>query len=255
MSNRMSIPLTGANLALAILAAALVSGCTSTAPKSANPDRAAMVNTQLGNGYLSQGRLELAKAKFEKALEQDSGLAAAHAGYGLLWSRLGEAEKAERHFKKALRREPHNSEFLNNYGTFLCSQGEYEKAEEQFFAALKDPLYDTPEYAYTNAGRCALKAGEHDKAEGYFGKALKANPRFADALFQMAVVNERRGKDRLAYAYIEQFEKHGSHSPETLWLAMRLAESLGDKNAAASYRLLLKNKFPDSRQAGRLKSR
>lgn len=252
MNSRMSIRSAATVLATVVLALGVLAGCTTTAPKSANPERAARLNTQLGNGYLSQNRLDLAKAKFEKALEQDSDLAAAHAGYGLLWSRLGEVEKAERHFERALDREPHNSEFLNNYGTFLCAQGRYEDADEQFFAALKDPLYDTPEYAYTNAGRCAIKAGDYGRAEGYFGKALQSNPRFPDALFQMAVLYERRGNDKLAYAYVKQFEKNGQHSAETLWLAMQLARSVGDKNAAASYRLLLKNKFPDSKQAGRL---
>lgn len=255
MSSRTTLQSIVLHLTILASAAGLTSGCTTTSPRDSNPERAALINTQLGNGYLSQGRMQLAKSKFEKALEQDPDLAAAHAGYGLLWSQLNETEKAEEHFERALDREPHNSEFRNNYGTFLCGQGRYEEAEEQFFAALKDPLYDTPEYAYTNAGRCAIKAGEYDKAEGYFGKALQSNPRFGDALFQMAVVYQRRGNDRLAYAYIEQFEKYGTHSPETLWLAMRLAESVGDKNAAASYRLLLKNKFPDSKQAARLKSR
>lgn len=241
---------------LFILVSGTLAGCTSgPSRQSADLDRAARLNTKLGNGYLAQGRHEVAKEKFEKALQQNPDLAAAHAGYGLLWSRLGENDKAEKHFKRALRRDPYNSSFLNNYGTFLCEQGRVEQAEKQFLAALKDPLYDTPEYAYANAGRCMLKAGEYDEAEGYFGKALQANPRFADALFQMARVYDRQNKHKQAYAYIKRFERHGTHTPETLWLATQLAELNDDRNAAASYRLLLKNKFPDSEHAAKLRAR
>ncbi len=234
---------------------ALLSACASTGPSKNDTKRAADINAQLGNGYLAQGNYELAKNKFEKALKQDPDLASAHAGYGLMWSRLGEDAKADKHFKKALKMDPRNSEILNNYGTYLCSKGQFEKAEKQFMAALNDPLYQTPEYAYTNAGRCSILNSNYDKAESYFGKALQMNPHFPDAMLQMAVVNEHRRNYRTAFAYVQKFEVAGTHTPESLWLAMNIASKLGDRNAVASYRLLLKNKFPDSKQAARLKAR
>lgn len=239
-----------------LLSVLLLSACATTiAPANVNTARAADLNAQLGNGYLAQGNYELAKTKFEKALKFNPHLAAAHAGYGLLWARLGEPDKAEKHFKLALKREPHNSEVLNNYGTFLCSQKQFEKAEKQFMAALNDPLYKTPEFAYTNAGRCSLLNSDYDKAEAYFGKALQANPHFSDALLQMSIISKHRGNYRLAYAYMQKYEVDGTHTPESLWLAIQLASRLGNKDAAASYRLLLKNKFPDSKQAEFLKAK
>lgn len=233
----------------------LLSACASTGLPKNDAKRAADINAQLGNGYLAQGNYELAKSKFEKALKQDPGQASAHAGYGLMWSRLGENDKAEKHFKKALSIDPRNSQILNNYGTYLCSRGQFEKAEKQFMAALNDPLYRTPEYAYTNAGRCSILNSDYDKAEAYFGKALQMNPHFPDALLQMAIVNENRRNYRTAFAYIQKYEVAGTHTPESLWLAMNIASKLGDRNSVASYRLLLKNKFPDSKQAARLKVR
>jgi type IV pilus assembly protein PilF len=233
----------------------LVSACASTGASRVDKERAADVNAQLGNGYLAQGNFELAKNKFEKALQQNPNQASAHAGYGLMWGHLGDNSKAEKHFKKALSVDPRNSEILNNYGTYLCSRGEFEKAEKQFMAALNDPLYQTPEYAYTNAGRCSTLNSEFDKAEAFFGKALQLNPHFPDALLQMAIVNEKRQNYRTAFAYIQKFEVSGTHTPDSLWLAMNIASKLGNGNAAASYRMLLKNKFPDSKQAARLKAR
>ena len=233
-----------------------VSACSGpgTRLSDAQAKRAAEVNADLGNGYLAQGNLELSKIKFEKALEQDPSLPKAHAGYALLMGRLGKAKEAEKHFKRALRADPYNSDTLNNYGTFLCSQSRIEEAETQFIAAVRDPLYKTPEYAFTNAGRCAMKIPDLDRAEGYYGKALQSNPRFPDALYEMARLYDKKGNHRLAYAYIKKFDQYGTHTASSLWLAFQLSKRVGDRNSEASYSLLLKNKFPDSEEAGYLRA-
>ncbi|MBN1379344.1 MAG: type IV pilus biogenesis/stability protein PilW [Gammaproteobacteria bacterium] len=237
-----------------LLLIVFLTACASSGPTKTDNLRAADMNAQLGNGYLAQGNYELAKTKFEKALKQNPKQAYAHAGYALMWGRLGETDKAEKHFKKALKLDPRNPEILNNYGTYLCSQKQFAKAEKQFMAALNDPLYQTPEFAYANAGRCSILNSDYDKAESFFGKALQVNPHFPDALFQMALVNEQRGNYRVANAYIQKYEVDGTHTAESLWLAMQITAKLGDKNAAASYRMKLKNMFPNSKQAARLKA-
>ncbi len=218
---------------------------------------AATYNAQMGNEYLRQGNVQLAKIKFEKALQQDPSLASAHAGYGLLWGRLGENKRANKHFKRALRSDPDNPSILNNYGTYLYSQKQFAKAEKQFLKALDDPLYETPEYALTNAGRCRMQNADLGKAEDYFNKALRANPRFSDALYRMAVLKARQGQYRIANTYIQRFEESGSrpgspHTAETLWMAIEIASRLGDRNAVASYRLRLRRDFADSKEAQNL---
>lgn len=230
-----------------------LSACSSTQNRSVDLKRAATLNAEMGNRYMAQGDLESAVKKFEKALRQDPSLPDAHAGYGLLMSQLGESAKAKKHFKKALKKDPYNSDFLNNYGVFLYREGDVEEAEKRFLAALKDPLYKTPEFAYTNAGRCRVKQGDDITAESYFNKALSANPRFPDALLQIAKVYQRRGKFQLAYAYMQKYEQYGTQTADTLWMLSGLANRMGDKNKAASYQLLLRNKFPESEQAAQLR--
>lgn len=225
-----------------------LAACTSSR-QGIDSEKAAAINVDLGSGYLAQGNLEMAKIKFEKALQQNPRLSAAHSGYALLMSRLGEMSKAQKHFKKALQLDPRDSGTLNNYGTFLCSQNKFKEAEKQFMAALKDPLYKTPEFAYTNAGRCGLKNKDLAQAEAYFGKALQANPQFPDALFEMANLQYTQRKYGQANGYLQKFERYGTHTPASLWLAVRVARALGQRNAEASYSLLLKNKFPDSEEA------
>lgn len=238
---------------LALLSALTACSGPGRKPEAEHPKQAALYNAQLGNGYLAQGNLELSKSKFEKALEQDPDLAQAHAGYALLMNRLGETRKAKTHFKRALKLDPYSSTTLNNYGIFLCSQNRIKEAEEQFMAALKDPLYKTPEYAYTNAGRCSMKIPDYDRAESYFGKALQTNPRFPDALYEMAKLSHIKKNYRLASSYMQKFNQYGAHTAASLWLAIRLARIAGDRNAEASHALLLKNKFPNSEEASYLR--
>jgi type IV pilus assembly protein PilF len=229
-----------------------LTACTS-GRKQIDSEKAASINVQLGSEYMAQGNLELSKLKFEKALDQNPDLASAHAGYALLMNQLGEAGKAKKHFKQALQLDPDDSGTLNNYGIFLCGQNKFKEADKQFMAALKNPLYKTPEFAYTNAGRCSLKNNDKAQAEAYFGKALQGNPKFPDALFEMADLQYTQRKFAQANSYLQKFERHGNHTATSLWLAVRVSRALGLRDAEASYSLLLKNKFPDSEEASFLR--
>jgi type IV pilus assembly protein PilF len=239
-------------LACGLLLILGMGACTSSR-QPVDLEKAASINVQLGSEYMAQANLELAKLKFEKALDQNPDLAAAHSGYALLMNRLGETSKAQKHFKKALDKDPSDSRTLNNYGIFLCSQNKFKEADKQFLAAVKNPLYDTREFAYTSAGRCSLKNKDTSQAEAYFGKALQANPKFPDALFEMADLQYAQRKHAQAHGYLQKFERYGTHTPASLWLSVRVARSLGQRDAEASYSLLLKNKFPDSEEAAMLR--
>lgn len=242
---------------LVLFCSCVLLACTSTqqVKRAVSLKRAAVINVQLGLGYIAQGRMDLAKEKLDKALEQDSSLPNAHAAYGLLMSRLGKAKDAEKHFKKALKQEPHNPEFLNNYGSFLCEQNRVQDAEKYFMHALSDPLYKTPEYAYTNAGTCALKVSDYNKAEGYLRKALQSNPKFPNGLYQMALLMQSRQQYKLSKMYLDRYHEQAMQTPESLWLAIQLSRELQDRDAEASFALLLKSKFPDSKQAQTLRAK
>lgn len=239
-----------------LICSCVLLACTSPQQKKrdASYKRAAVINVQLGLGYIAQGRLDLAKEKLDKALKQDPGLPSVQAANGLLMSRLGKANDAEKHFKKALKGDPNNSEFLNNYGSFLCERNRVLEAEKYFMEALNDPLYKTPEYAYTNAGTCALKVSDYNKAEAYLRKALQTNPGFPSGLYQMAQLMNIRGQYRLSKTYLDRYHEQAAQTPESLWLAIQLSKNLQDRDAEASYALFLKSKFPDSKQAQSLRT-
>lgn len=240
------------NPRLILLAVAMaMSACTNT-PNVRDQDsqatRAAGVNVQLGAGYMKQGKNELALSKLNRALEEDPKLPSAHYVIAILYERLGEFEKADTHYRRAVDLAPDDPEAHNNYGTFLCGQNRLKEADTQFLAALKNPLYKTPEFAYTNAGVCALKIPDAAKAEGYFRQALQVNPRFGNALFEMAQLDFNKGDYLPARGYLQRLMEVSQPSPEALWLGVRIERTLGDHAAAASYAKVLKTDFPNSKE-------
>ena len=147
-------------------------------PEEHQPSKLASIDTQLGVEYMKEGRDDVAMKKLQHAIDSDPDYAAAYDVLGLLYSKLGESEKAEASFKKALSLNPKNSGMLNNYGLFLCSHGKAEEGQKKFAAAIANPLYQTPDVAYTNAGICAMEQQKDlDAADRYFRKPCCKWPR------------------------------------------------------------------------------
>jgi type IV pilus assembly protein PilF len=170
----------------------------------------------------------------------------AYTGLGLVHAALKQDAKAESNFTRALQLEPENSEAHNNYGTFLCVRNRVDEAISEFMTAVKNPLYATPESAYLNAGICALKKKDIRNAETYFQNALRVEPNMRAASYQLAQLYFGKGEHLQARAHLEQAMKNIDPTPEMLWLGVRNERILGGKDAEASYRLLLRRKYPNS---------
>jgi type IV pilus assembly protein PilF len=230
------------------LLALLLAACSTTQPRVADNQRAAQANVELGVAYFREGRLQLAMDNLRRAIELDPDSPAAHAAMAVLYERLGEVEPAERHYRRALTLSPKDSRVHNNFGQFLCQHNRLQDADRHFRQAVSDPLYDTPEVAYTNAGICARRIPDERKAEEYFRLALERNPFYSMALLQMLRLNYDLCEHLRARAYLQRFQQVSRHVPESLWIGIRVEHALGDKNAVASYGLALRNNFPDAPQ-------
>ena len=232
---------------LALLALLLV-GCATTPSAVQDARRAALANVELGVAYYREGRLQLAMENLRRAVDLDPTLPEAHAAIAMLYARLGEVDPAERHYRRALSLAPKDPRVHNNFGQFLCQQQRLEEADRHFRQAVADPLYETPEAAYTNAGICALRIPDPRRAEDYFRLALERNPFYPLALLQMLRLSHDQGDFLRARAYLQRFQQVSRHTAESLWLGIRIEDALGDKNAVASYGLALRNHFPDAPQ-------
>ena len=214
-------------------------------------EQASAVNVQLGIGYLQQNNLELANDKLDKALRQDPNSASAHNAYAILQDRLLQTEKAEYHYKKATTLDPKNSQAANNYGAFLCRHGRELESEKYFMQALKNPLYSTPEFAYTNAALCLLQLGEPgetEKAKEYLRKAIAAKNDFGPALLAMAQILFDQGEYVAAKPYLDRFHLVDRPTARSLWLAIRNTLQIDGQGNVTELAQRLGDEFPNSEE-------
>jgi type IV pilus assembly protein PilF len=234
----------------ALLAALLLAGCSSTPSKDGgDPKRAADLNAQLGVRYMVQGNQERAMEKLNYALTFDPDHGPAHHYLGELYRRLGRDDDAERHFRRALVRMPDDANLHNNMGVFLCGRGRYDEAEKEFLRVLEHPVYQPRDEVYENLGLCMQRKPDIAKADQYLRQALSINPRLPKSLFTMAQLSHADGNMLSARAYLQRYSEVARHTPETLWLGIQIERVLGDRDALASYELLLRNNFSASEQA------
>lgn len=210
---------------------------------------AARANVRLAVAYMQRGNYEAAMEKLERALEQDPKSSEAETTLGVLYETLGNREEAGLHYRKAVQLAPEEPNVHNNYGTWLCQDGRMKQAEKQFMEAINSPFYGTPEVAYTNAGSCAMRDDQVAKAEQYFRRALEANARYPDALFQMASLKYQQGDYMRARAFMQRYLGVALASAESLEMAIRIERALGDDSSAREYISALRADFPDSPQA------
>lgn len=210
-------------------------------------------HTDLGAAYFQQNKLEIALDEFSRAAEIDASYGQAYNGLGLVFAALGEDAKADANFKKAIQVQPSSSESHNNYGSFLCAHKRYDESIAQFLEAVKNPLYSTPNLAYANAGICSARKNDTKNAEVYLNKALQIEPLTYSAAQALAEIQFKRGDVPLAQKTLQN-ALIASPSPETLWLGIKIARVLGDKDAEASYALQLRQQYPNTEQTRMLLS-
>ncbi len=229
-----------------LLLCGLLQACVTVDEGQSQDEKASAVNVQLGIGYLQQNKLELASEKLSKALRQDPESATAHNAYAILQERLKQTELAEYHYEKATELDKSNAQAANNYGTFLCRNGRELESEKYFLRALDNPLYRTPEYAYTNAAVCMMKVGEDEVARDYLDKALTEKSDFAPALLTKARLSFRENDYERTKIYLDRFHLVARPSASSLWLDIRTALAIDSDANVDELVERLATDFPES---------
>jgi type IV pilus assembly protein PilF len=218
--------------------------------RPADPKYRAKIHTELAAAYYQAGNPAVALEEVRIALEADPDYVQAYSVRGLIRAQLKENAKAEEDFQRALRIAPKNPDINNNYGWFLCETGQPRQSIQYFLNAVKDPLYETPEVAYANAGKCALKAGDMDGAQEYLLQSLRlAKSQAPETRYQLANVFYLRGNLDESKVYLNEAVKAMEPpTPEALWLGIRLERKLGNKAGEGSYASQLRSRYPTSKE-------
>lgn len=234
----------------------LLAACASTGgsgkSSAANETRSmalAKVHTQLAAAYYERMQYGVALEEIRIALDSERDYAPAYNVRALIHMALLELKEAEQDFRHSLQLDAADSETRNNYGWFLCQNGQADASIAHFMAALKNPLYQTPERAWLNAGLCSIQGRHLKEAEQYLTRALQYRPGMPQALLGFAELSFERGEFAAARGYFSRFADAAQDlSASQLWLGIRIARAAGDQNAVASYGLQLRKLYPDARE-------
>jgi type IV pilus assembly protein PilF len=114
-----------------------------------------------------------------------------------------------------------------------------------FLEAVKNPLYNTPDVAYKNAGLCARQSGDVAAADEYFQRAVRINPSQPQALYNLADLAYARGDLPAAKGYLDRYMRvTPAPGPEQLYLGVQVERARGDRNAMLGYGNQLRRRFP-----------
>ena len=235
---------------------ALLAGCVTTGGKDSqlkkseesDTHKASTLNKQLGTVYLRQGNLALAKEKLERAEKYNPRDPELHTVLAVLYERLNIPAEVDKHYRTAMRLAPKDPQVLNNYAVYLCQNGRNEDGVKLFLESARNPLYRTPELAYTNAGVCLRKAKKYDEAAGSFLRALQIRPNLGEAAYQYADLAMEQGDLQKAREQVDKYLASFDATADLLLVGVRLTRAQGDRVAEEKYTRRLRVEFPGSQQ-------
>ncbi|MCL2075356.1 MAG: type IV pilus biogenesis/stability protein PilW [Betaproteobacteria bacterium] len=220
---------------------------------SSDPRSRARLRTELSALYFEAGAFAIALEEANNAVAADSSYAPAFNLRGLIYATLRDHAMAERDFKRSISLAPNDPEVNNNYGWFLCQQPDIAKQQaaiNHFLVAVRNPLYETPDRAYINAGSCAVKIGEKEAARDYLLNAIRFSrdgaPMAQVMLAQIAFEegNTIEARNRL----LELLQLGWQPSAEALWLGIRIENKLGHHAEEKSLAAQLRRLYPASQE-------
>jgi type IV pilus assembly protein PilF len=225
-----------------------LAGCSSSSNRAKKKGDASNYNMQLGMAYLNQGDLGLAKEKLDRAVAENPGDPNVHSAMAMLQDRLGHPDQADKEFKAALSLGPRSPDVLNNYAVMLCRTGRVDDGVKAFEEAAHNALYRTPEAAYTNAGVCLRGAKRDTQAAMSFRRALNVKPNFAEAAYQLADLDFRRGEIESARETVDRYIGAFEPTADLLLIGVQIARKQGDRMAEEKFARKLRMDFPSSDQ-------
>lgn len=246
--------LVACGLALLIAAA----GCTTTTVNTATgeiktasdtPDneKRARVRLELAASYFERGQNETALDEIKQALAANPNLGAAHNLRGLIYAAMGDAPRAEESFTRALQLGPRDADAMHNFGWYLCQQGRYPQAQAQFDAALALPTYRDAPRTLLAKGVCFGREKRWEDAEAALTRAYQYDAGNPVIGYNLAEVMYRRGEFERARFYIRRINQTEEFSnAQTLWLAMRIENRIGNRLGVSTLGQQLKARFPQA---------
>ena len=245
---------------LLVMLALLLGGCAGGAGRNGSSDIAtesdispeqkrALLRLELASAYFGNGQNLVALDEVKQAIALNPNSADAYSLRGLIYTRMGEPDFAEDSFRRALALKPSAAPIQHNYGVFLCQQGRLPEAEKMFAKALASPGYSDRVKTWTTQGLCQRKAGALAEGRTSLLRAYELDPSNPTVGYNLALSMAESGEWTRVQFYLARIHAAGARTSESLWLAIKAEQRLGDASALAQLGTQLRTLFPKSPQA------
>ena len=222
-----------------------------TSSDESDASRRAHLRMELASGYFGRGQMTTALDQVKLALQADPTLGEAYNLRGLIYANLGDEKLAEESFRRALQLNPRDADTMQNFGYYLCQKKRYPEAGAMFEQALAVPQYRDSSRTLLTKGVCEAFAGQLAESEATLVRAYQLDPANPSTSVNLAEVLYRRGDYERARFYIRRVNANPDFAgAQTLWLAARIEQRLGNRSGARELGEQLRRRFPDSREAG-----
>jgi type IV pilus assembly protein PilF len=219
---------------------------------SDEPDnmKRARTRTELAAAYFGRGEMTTALDQIKLAIQADPTSGDAFNLRGLIYANLGDHALAEESFRRALQLKPRDPDAMQNFGWYLCQQNRFPEADSYFTQALAVPQYREAPRTLLAQGVCQARAGRLAESEATLSRSYELDPGNAATAVNLSEVLYRRGEYERARFYVRRVNNVREVSnAQTLWLAARIENRLGNRNGVQDFGTQLRNRFPDSREA------
>lgn len=220
-------------------------GCVTTDENKAF--NRAEAHYKLGVSYMSKGQLNDAFIEFQKAVDIDPEHKESLNSLGYISTRFKKYNDAKSYYKKAISIDPKYSEAMNNLGITYLELEAWDEAIRYFKMALENPLYLTPEKAYSNMAFAYYKKGDYRSSEYAVKEALTRAPDFPSALYIHGLLNVVSGDDESA---IKDFKRILNIIPDYMEAHWEIANAylrIGERDKALEHFRIISEKSEDQK--------
>jgi tetratricopeptide (TPR) repeat protein len=240
---------------------------TETANTAADPSRTALFSQQLserrlhpddvraldglGDVYTRDGRYELARVCFAKAIAIHPEYVPALINLGNPLHHLGRLDDAVAAYQSALSLAPDEADASKNLAMVCFAQGKLTDTVSNLTRA-KDLEKHVPA-RHTDLGYILFDVGESQQAAMEFKAALDLDPAFVPALVGMALLHEQRGEPTRAIELLRHAIRSTPTDINLHYTVARLATGLNDFTTATKELDIVLKLDPQHIEAGRLR--
>jgi type IV pilus biogenesis/stability protein PilW len=195
----------------------------------------AEVYYKIGVSHLNNNQSKEASVKFQQAIQLNPQDKHSLNALGYISARFQEHDEAISYYKRALEIDPNYSEAMNNLGVTYIEIENWEEASKYFKLALKNPLYLTPDKAYSGLGFALYKKGDYQEAEKILNESLTRYPESIQSMYALGLVQMTLGKVDTA---IDTFNTALNNAPDYIDIHWELAHAylrIGDTKQALDH--------------------